>query len=181
MDNEFLYNSIEFEESEKIGMRWYKFFTYFWLPCQALFGCVCFVAFMPGVLGKTIDAFTIENVEIKLYLMNFLNIFENLTAANLIISLGCCALAVYRIYISISLIKFKKSAPKHVSILYILSGALGIIYFVISLIIMRESIEFDAEVVAVLMRNVVQTAGETVILVLIYNKYFNNRKHLFIN
>ncbi len=178
MDNDFFYNSIE---NENIGMRWYKFITYFWLPCEAFFGSVCFVAFMPGVISKTINALTIENIEIRLYLMNFLNVFEKLTAANLICSLGCFALAAYRIYISVSLLNFKKSAPKHVLILYILSGALNIIYFAISLIIMRESIEFDAEVVAALTRNVVQTVGTTVIWVLIYNKYFNNRKHLFTN
>ena len=181
MNNEVLNSNIETEESKKIGMRWYKFITYFWFPFEAVMDVVVAVLFIPGVIEKIINAISVENIEIRMYLLNFLNVFDDLKAANLICILGCIALAVYRIYISVSLHRFKRTAPKNVSILYILSGALNIIYFVISLIIMREAIDIDAEAVAVLIRNLVEPIASTLIWLLIYNKYFNKRKYLFIN
>ena len=181
VNNEVLNSNIETEESKKIGMRWYKFITYFWFPFEAVMDVVVAVLFIPGVIEKIINAISVENIEIRMYLLNFLNVFDDLKAANLICILGCIALAVYRIYISVSLHRFKRTAPKNVSILYILSGALNIIYFVISLIIMREAIDIDAEAVAVLIRNLVEPIASTLIWLLIYNKYFNKRKYLFIN
>lgn len=181
VNNEVLNSNIETEESKNIGMRWYKFITYFWFPFVAVINVLVAVVFIPGVIEKIINAISVENIELRMYLMNFLNVFNDLKAANLVYFFGCIVWAVYRIYISVSLYKFKKTASKHISALYILSGALSIAYFVLSLIIIRESIELNGEVVFLVIKNIVQTTASTVIWLLIYKKYFRNRKHLFIN
>lgn len=181
MENKFLNNSIKAEESPKIGMRWYKFITYFWFPFGAVINVAVAVIFIPGFMEKIINSISVENIEIEMYLMNFLNVFDDLKAANLFYFFSCIVWAVYRIYISVSLHRFKRTAPRNVSILYILSAAFGIIYFILSLIIMKESIEINAEVVVSVIKNIVQTIASTVIWILIYNKYFNKRKHLFVN
>lgn len=181
MNSEIYNNNIENVETKKYGMRWYKFITYFLFPFYALIGIIVSVVFMPGVIDKIIDIDSVSNIEIKLFLLDLFNLYDDLRIANLLCALGNVALAFYDIYISVSLHKFKKSAPKHVSVEYILSGALNIIYVVISLIIMRETVDFNAKIIITLIRNFAQTIGSTVIWVLIYNKYFNKRKHLFVN
>ena len=66
MNNEVLNSNIETEESKKIGMRWYKFITYFWFPFEAVMDVVVAALFIRGFMEKIINSISVENIEIEI-------------------------------------------------------------------------------------------------------------------
>lgn len=168
-------------EKKKQGMLWYKFITYFFMPFSAFVDVVTGVLLLPNILNDLIDS--ISNTELRILIEDkfyFLN-FDAFKMLNTVYAFVLIAFAVYYIYISFSLVKFKKSAPKHIYIILVLSEIIIFAYYIAMLILMKDIIEFDAEAVTALINKVVTTIGSLVLWLLIYTKYFNKRKHLFVN
>lgn len=173
--------SSETIEEKKQGMLWYKFTAYFIMPVYAFFSAVTGVLLLPNVLYNLIV--TIPNLEIRLHIESMFRFlyYDSFEVPTTIYALAMFAFAVYYVYIAFSLIKFKKDAPKHVYISIISSQIIGLIYFAMMLILLRSSIEFDAESITGLIEEVVSTVITTALWMLVYTKYFNKRKHLFVN
>lgn len=169
------------QEKKKQGMLWYKFITYFLMPFSAFADVVTAVLLLSNMLNNLFDS--ISNTELRFLIEDkfyFLN-FDEFKMLNAVYAFVLIAFAVYYIYISFSLVKFKKSAPKHIYIILVLSEIIVFAYYIAMLILMKDIIEFDAEAITALINKVVTTIGSLVLWLLIYTKYFNKRKHLFLN
>lgn len=170
--------STETTEDMNLGMRWYKFTAYFRMPVYAFFDAVTGVLLLPNMLYKLIATIpNAEYIEPRLYFLNF----GSIKICNLIYALAMFAFAVYYVYISFSLIKFKKDAPKHVYISIISGQVIGLIYFAAMLILLESGIEFDTDAIMALVEKIISTIVTTLLWMLINTGYFNKRKHLFVN
>ncbi len=168
-------------EVKKQGMKWHKVNAYFLLPYSAFLCTVVGVLLLPNVLNSLINS--IPNTELKFFILDkfYFFGFDIIELLNVVYGFVLMASAAYKIYVSFALIKFKRNAPKLLYINLILGEIVGFLYYIIALILMSGMIDFDAEVAIKLVEEVITTICSLVLWLLVYTKYYNNRKHLFVN
>ena len=149
------------QNANAIGMKWFKFIIYFALWAGALLNIV------NGIRQITGNIYLSEGVSPE----TIYEAFPNLKGADVLLGLISCALGIFQIATRFSLAHYKTYAPTmlHVSYVFV------IIFDVISSIVVSSitGIETFSTIVASLIG--------TIICLVINVKYFNNRKHLFIN
>lgn len=173
--------STEAVEVKAPGMKWHKFKAYFEMPLSAIVNLFVGVLLVPDVMNKLIDF--IPDAE-RLYAIDgytyFLN-FNSIKILNIVFAFISVALALYYAYVSFALIKYKKGATKHIYISLVLSETVGLIYSIAMLILMSIAFEFKAESIFELVKTLISRVVAVVFWTLIYMKYYDKRKHLFIN
>lgn len=163
-------------ENDKPGMKFYIFQAYFSLQVATLLYIITGVLLLSNNLYKFIELFLGNRVGLSVPFMQSEMKFLNAVYGVLLI-----ALAMYYGYVSIALIKLKSGAIRHLYIATVLSEAIGLIYYIAALILMRGFIQSDAETVLLLIRQVISAAISLTLRLLIYSKYYNKRKYLFVN
>ena len=88
------------------------------------------------------------------------------------------ALAIYYAYVSFAMIEYKKTAPVHIYISQVLSQVTGLIYFVVMMFVLKN---FETDMLLSLVRKMISSAVSVAFWITVYTKYYNNRKHLFVN
>ncbi len=169
--------SVTEAESNALGMKWYGFQAYFIMPFSALVNSFIGILLIPGVLSKIV-AFIPDAKTIPMDIISIAFFLDSYREAHTILAFIEIALAIYYSYVSFAMIKYKKTAPMHIYISQVLSQALGLIYFIVMIILMRS---FDAEIMIDLAKNMVSKIVSIVFWITVYTKYYNKRKHLFVN
>lgn len=165
---------IQNTEVKKQGMGWYKFNTYFKLPFNALIDVVVGVVFISSMPDELLSMLN-PNLT-----FTFLK-FESVITLNLVFGIVFILLALYDVYVMISMIKFKKNAPKLFHIDLVSGEVIGLIYYMAMLVLIRGMITWDAEIITEMATDIISSAVSVTLWLLINTKYFNNRKHLFVN
>lgn len=165
---------IQTTEVEKQGMGWYNFNTYFKLPFNALIDVVVGVIFISSMLDELL---LMLNPNLT---FNFLKL-ESVITLNSAFGIVLILLAFYDAYVAISMIKFKKNAPKLFYAGLVSGEVIGLIYYMAMLFLIRGMITWDAEIITEIAKEIISSAVSIVLWLLINTKYFGNRKHLFVN
>ncbi len=160
-------------EVEKQGMGWYKFNTYFRLPLSMLIGVTVGVVFISGVLDELLSMLNPN-------LMFSFVTFEPVNKLNVIFGMVLILLEFYNLYVTTSMIKFKKNAPKLFYISLVFVEVINLIYCMALSFLLKDMIG-NAEAITYLVKEIVTTAVSITLWLLINTKYFGNRKHLFVN
>ncbi|MBQ2972790.1 MAG: hypothetical protein IJE19_00395 [Clostridia bacterium] len=166
---------------KKLGMCFYKFVAYFQMPFGALIAAATGVLFLPDILNKLV--FSLQNAQYGFYHVGRLYFLTDNSAKPALIfyAVALFAMAIYCVYISFSLAKFKKDAPKHIYINLILEKIVIYIFMAVLLISQKDIVDISVESIMELVPRVVTDVMSVVLWLLIYSKYFNKRKHLFVN
>lgn len=173
--------STENNEVKAPGMKWYKYQAYFVFPVSAILNLLNSVLFLPGVLKNLInlipDMFIRQTIDGSTYFLNY----DSVKVLNFIIAFIMIAIAFYYAYISFELIKFKKGALKHLYISLVLSEVAPLIYLTALTILTKNIIEFDAETIIMLVREVITHTVSVIFWMWVYSEYYNKRKYMFVN
>ena len=142
-------------------MKWYKFLIYFLLFAGAVVNVI-----------NAINCFTGAQYEGAAdYLYAY---YDGLQVMDIIMGLGCLALAAFNIYVRFRLAGLHRNGPQMLNYMYIAIIALNVVYSGVCMAIIGN---FDATVLGSLVGNII---GNVVILAINTN-YFGKRKHLFVN
>lgn len=141
------------------GMKWFKFIIYFqlWVSMLASFGEAGNYFFGAIYKGNADLVYTY---------------YPALKPLNIMMGIFLVAIAVYAIIVQRSLAKFRAKGPKMYYMIYGASIVITLLYLLIESIILGEPV-FGEDVAINLIVSVA--------MILINIRYFNNRKHLFIN
>ena len=171
----------EADQEMKPGMRFYKFVTYFWMPFRALISVATGVLFFSDILNKLL--FSLQNAQYGFYHVGRLYFLTDKSAKPALIfyAVALFAMAIYCVYISFSLAKFKKDAPKHIYINLISETLVAYIFMAVLLISQKGIVNINVESIMEFVPKVVTDVMSVILWLLIYSKYFNKRKHLFVN
>ena len=141
------------------GMKWFKFIIYFQLWVGMLANLVDAGKFFTG-------GFYEGNAELAYAY------YPALKPLDIVMGIFCLTLAVYAVVVQRSLAKFRAEGPKMYYILLGASIAVTLLYLLVGSIILGESVfSLDTGVNLIV----------SVAMILINIRYFNNRKHLFVN
>ena len=141
------------------GMKWFKFIIYFQLWAGMLVNLV--------TAGKYFTGAYYEGNAEMVY-----RFFPALQPLDIVMGVGCLALAVYAVVVQRALAKFRAKGPMMYYLMYIVNTAVTVLYLIIGSIIIGQS-AFTAEVAGSIIGSIV--------MIFINIPYFNNRKHLFVN
>lgn len=160
----------------KPKMGWYAFLTYFNMPfsviCAVFVGIVC----MPNVALNIVQSID----ESLMWDMIFLNgtLFKTLF---LVWGIFAFVMAAYDVYIIYSLVKYKKNTLKHLCVERILHFVFYIVFMVVLIIILKGELSPSGSALTAFIRNITSQIVSLVFWLWVNIKYFNNRKHLFVN
>ena len=154
-------NESETNEPKELGMKWFKFLIYFSLWAGALLNLV------DGIIQITGNIYLSEGINPDLVYKKF----PNLKSVDVFFGILFCIFAIFQIVVRFKLSKFSKLAPTMLHVMYILGGILSLIYGII-VVSMIGGNEFG---------QILGEIGGTVVITLMNIKYFNKRKHLFVN
>ena len=141
------------------GMKWFKFIIYFQLWASMLVYLV--------TAGKHFTGAYYEGNADWVY-----SVYPTLKALDVCMGIFSAALCVYTVFVQRSLAKFRTKGPMMYYSLYAIDVGIALLYILIGSIIVGFSL-FSADIAAGL--------APSVIMILINIRYFNNRKHLFVN
>lgn len=160
----------------KTEMGWYAFLTYFSMPFSAICATFAGIFFMPNVALNII--YRVNRSEI----LNF--IFLDRTEIKILLFVAGIiefAFAGYYVYITYSLAKYKKKSLKHLCLNRIVLFVFTVVFTAVLLILMRDNISTSGRELTSLISNFTSQLVSVIVWLWINIKYFNNRKHLFIN
>ena len=146
-------------ETPQRGMKWFKFIIYFQLWASLLATLVMAEKFFTG-------AYYEGNAD-WVY-----SVYPTLKALDVCMGIFSVALCVYTVFVQRSLAKFRTKGPMMYYSLYAIDIGIALLYILIGSIIVGFSL-FSADIAVEL--------APSVIMILINIRYFNNRKHLFVN
>ncbi len=157
-------NNNPFNPAERVwGMGWYKFLINFWLIFMAV---VLFIVSLPYLTGLIRDDL-LGNTAKEFYFYYPLLKGLDVTYGILQILVGVFAI-VTRVYLA----KFKKQGPNLFLIFIIVNCAIDFLFILFEAIILK-----DAALISDLLFNI----AWCLVVFFSFRKYFNNRKHLFVN
>ena len=150
------------QESTRInlGMKWFKFLIYFGLWAGAILN------FVTGVRMMTGNIYLSEGVNADLVYKTF----PNLQSVDVLFGLLFCAFAIFQIVTRFYLAGFKKIAPAMLSVVYIANGVFNFVYNSIVASIISSNLGGQT-IVTILV---------AIVMVIVNNYYFGNRKNLFV-
>lgn len=163
----------------KPKMGWYAFLTYFSIPFSA------FCSFFVGVIHMPNVAFNVLSMVDVPVKGDF--IFLDRTEFKIMFFIAGIiefAFAAYYVNIFYSLFKYKKKTLTHLCVQRILYFIFYIIYMAAWLVLMRDmsvSANIFGSTLTAFFRNIASQLTSTLFWLWVNIKYFNNRKHLFIN
>lgn len=169
------------EEVEAVGMKWHKFKAYFIMPLSAIVNLLVGVLLFPCVMNKLIELIPDSA---SLYATNgypLVLIFDSVKVVNTVFAFVSVTLAFYCAYVSFVLIKYKKGAIRHIYISLVISEVSGAIYSAAVLIVMNVAFGFRAESMLELAENLISLVVTVVFWLFVYTKYYEKRKHMFLN
>lgn len=143
----------------EMPMKWYKFIIY----CQLFFSAIsCLANGYYMTIGYQYGE----------YVSQIYTYFPGMQILDIITACFYFALAVYVIIVRHKLAKFQKSGPSLYISIYAISALAALLYTLIATLIIHSNV-FSATVIGRIIANV--------IWLLINKKYFERRRHLFIN
>lgn len=146
----------------KLGMKWYKFLIYFALWAGAVLNFLNAIAMLTGSIYEA------EGVP-SWYVYEY---YPQLQRIDLIFGILLIALSVHQLTVRSSLAKFKADAPKKLKLMYVYE----ILWEIAYTIIVSNVIGTGAVI-----SEIISSCIVSVVMILINDKYFKNRKHLFVN
>lgn len=160
----------------KPKMGWYAFLTYLYMPFSAFCAVFAGVLFMPNVqlnILRSID-------ETLMWEFIFL---DNTSIKILFFVYGTFmfTMAAYYVYIFNSLVKYKKKTLRHLCAERILHFIFYITYMFVLIILIKGNLSTNGSELIVFFRNITSQLISLIIWLAVNVKYFNNRKHLFVN
>ena len=155
------YNS---ESTPELPMRWHKFLAYFALWLGFLHYLLQADTF---INGKQYGSETQRDAVYQL--------FGGMKTIDALIGIAYAAVAFLSFYTAVQLIKFKRNAPQKLTILYIISATIHVLYILLtaSATQLPSSELLDITVYSAI---IVCAAG-----IFICKAYYDKRKHLFVN
>lgn len=162
--------------NNKLGMKYYKYQACFLMPISVLLDVILGVLLISGNFYKLIGAISGDIIGSSTAILQ-----SELKWLDVAYGIFLIAVAFYRGYITYALIKFKSGAIRHLYIITVLTEVSTLVYLTASMIMMKGFIQFDAKTVSELIKEVVSAALSITFWVLVYNKYYGKRKHLFVN
>ncbi len=142
-------------------MKWYKFVIYFQLFSSALVNIISGVSFCTGLYYGGGDAAT----HVYAY-------YGSLRWIDLFMGICSFALAAMAIVVRQKLKNFKKNGPEQYLLLLILGVLIQAEYAILASLIIGEM---------VLNTSIIVQIATSVALIFANKKYFDNRRHLFVN
>lgn len=146
-------------ETPQRGMKWFKFIIYFQLWASLLAILVMAEKFFTG-------AYYEGNADLVY------SVYPAVKALDICMGIFSLALGVYTVFTQRALAKFRTKGPMMYYLLYCADIAIALLYLLIGSIIVGYSL-FSADMV--------WDSIAPVVMILINIRYFNNRKHLFVN
>ena len=149
------------ESDVKLGMKWYKFLIYFLLWAGAILNFLNAIAMLTGSIyeAEGVPAHTVYDV------------FPELKSIDLIFGILLIALSIYQIVVRFALAKFKHNAHSMLKQMYICSICWEMLYAILVTNAIGSSVIIEALV----------SSAVRFVIILIDEKYFKNRAHLFTN
>ena len=155
-----------YDEYSGFPMKWHKFLVYFAL----WFGAVLnFINGVTDIIGAPIIG-SEDSV---------LSAVSGLRTLNVIYGIGLLAMGVIGVITALKLKGLKVGAPKWLTILYVVDGALSIV-FVIATALLIRSAGFDLSVASVA-SNALGTIIGSVVMIILNSIYYKKRAALFVN
>lgn len=141
------------------GMKWFKFIIYFQLWVSLLSALSTAAQYLTGsIYDGSADI--------------VYSYFPGIKACDMVLAILYIALGVYIVFVQRALAKYRAKGPKMYYILYAADIAIALPYLIAARVITGEfpvTTEFITALVV------------SAVMLLINVKYFNNRKHLFVN
>lgn len=180
MSNEIQNNCIENVEKPSVKMNWYRYITYVSLPVGVIADIILAVLLFPGVLGKFLLIIPEEARFVVAELVRIFNV-DSMKIINMVFAFVFILPACYYVYVMISMAKFKKNAPRKFYFIYVISTFLSTVYFIVFFAVLTDVFGFNSEATMKIISAIIRDVFKAVIMVAINIKYFNKRKHLFVN
>lgn len=165
-------------------MNWHKFLVYFSLWASAVGFLVYAIMYFTGAIygSYTEGKETIENEYLKKFLYASVS---GIQAMDIIYGILLLGLSGFGFFVAYSMLKFKKGAPKLLTISYIAMAGASLLYAVIAFIMLSsnsKSVEalFEAEWP---LRGVIYAfsmAIGAIVMLFINRAYYKKREHLFV-
>lgn len=162
-------------ELSSLGMKWYIFQAYFLMPFGALANSFVGISLFPGALIRVVNLLA-ETTAIPNDIISIALFINSHRAAHMIFAFTEIALSIYYAYVSFAMIEHKKTAPKHIYISLVLSQLMSLIYFVTIMIL-----DFETDMLLTLAKELISSVVSVGFWLFVYNKYYEKRKHLFVN
>ncbi len=146
-------------------MKWYKFLIYFSLFASAVLN------FFSGVQLLTGNHYGTDGEANLVYSM-----FSGLQGLDILVGILMIAVAAFAIYTRMRLAQYRADGPKMLMILYAVNAIVGLVY-VIGLSALVNDMVRDALDYSSFTSNIAMSVA----MIFINKKYFDKRKHLFVN
>lgn len=165
-------------------MNWHKFLVYFSLWASAVGFLIYAIMYFTGAIygSYTEGHTTLENEYLRKFLYNSIS---GLQAMDIIYGVLLLALSGFGFFVAYSMLKFKKGAPKLLTISYLLTAGASLLYAVIAFVMISsksKSVEalFEAEWP---LRGVYVAAAlfiGSIVYLFINRAYYKKREYLFV-
>ena len=147
-------------------MKWFQFLIYFLLFASAVLNVLSGIEQFTGKIYET----TPGDGMIELVYSTF----PALKPIDIIVGILMVALGAFAIVVRFALAKYKAVGPKLLLLLYASACVLNVIYCLAAVIVVPD-------LFSILAPDIVTNVVTSVIMIVINNNYFKNRKELFIN
>ena len=165
------YPSQTYATQQNLSMKWFKYLIYFSLFATAIENCYNAVMYFIGLRYG-------ENSELMY------KYFDELKTMDVIMGVVAIFMAIFNIYVRYQLADYCKNGPRLLLLMYVLSIACNILYYIKLASIVSESSpsrQWRQEFLASVDVSIIISVLGCVALIIANKIYFDKRKHLFVN
>lgn len=146
------------------GMKWHKFLVYFALWANAILNVIM------GILSLTGSKYGAYKDMVYAYL-------PQMKAPDLVYGILLLVVAVLAVLTAVNLLKFKAKGPKLLTLLYIVSLAVAIIYIAwVMIALSGYGADMSSDI-----GSVAGSIAGSILMIIINKIYYGKRAHLFVN